>query len=436
MLPFFKKSEKNLNIENLNREYHGVDGELTISRYPYIDTASIMLTDAFNQAGLPIRDFNGAEQVGTMQSQAFSQDGQRMSANNAFIKPIRYKRKNLTVKVNSFVVKILLNGNRAYGVKYIRNGRTYKATARKEVILSAGPIRSPMILMQSGIGPRSHLEELGIKVVKDLPVGHNLHDHPTFDGILIVLPNETATTVTNEQLIESLFAYKDMEIKDGPLSGNGPVNSVAFIKTDPDLPAPNIQFQHDVAQSWREYIRGPSQYKSLSIFPSCFYDGILSRTMLLTPKSRGQLWLNKTDIYGHPKIDVNYFGDYRDLVAIIKGVRFLLTLDNTPAFKKRGAYFYKESLAPCEAYPWGSDEYIVCMAMSYTSTTYHPVGTCKMGPSWDATAVVDPRLRVYGIEGLRVIDSSIMPCVPRGNTNAPSIMVGERGVALVLEDWL
>lgn len=395
-----------------------------------------MLTEGYNQAGLPILDFNGDEQEGTMQAQAFSQDGQRMSANNAFIQPVRYKRKNLTVRIESLVVEILINGNTAYGVKYISNGKAYKAKARKEVIVSSGPHRTPMILMQSGIGPKDHLNDLGIKVVKDLAVGYNLHDHPTFDGILIVLPNETDTSVTRDQLIAELINYKTMDIKDGPLSANGPVNSVAFYKTDPNLSAPDIQYQGDIVRSWREYIRGPSQYKSLSIFSSSFYDGVLPRTMLLTPKSRGRLYLNASDIYGDPILDINYFGNDDDLAVIVKGVRFLLSLENTVAFRERGAYFYKEPLAPCDGYKWGSDEYIVCLAIAYTSTTYHSVGTCKMGPAWDATAVVDPRLRVYGMKGLRVIDSSIMPIVPRGNTNAPSIMVGERGVALVLEDWL
>lgn len=435
-MPFFKKSEKNLNIENQNRKYHGVDGELPISRYPYIDIPSIMLTEGFNEAGLPILDFNAEEQIGTMQAQTFSQGGVRVSANNGFIQPARHKRKNLTVKVESLVVEILFDGHKACGVSYTRNGKSCKAFARKEVILSAGPIRSPMILMQSGIGPKKHLNDLGIKVVKNLDVGYNLQDHPNVEGIFVVLPNKTATTVSNEELIEALIDYKQMEIKDGPLASNGPINSVAFIKTDPTLQAPNIQFQEVIATSWREYLTDPSAYRSLSIFPSSFYDGILTRTILLTPKSRGRVYLNASDIYGEPIVDMNYFGVDDDVKEVVKGIRFLLTLNNTAAFKKHGAYFYEEPLPPCDIYKWGSDDYIACMVISYTASASHPAGTCKMGPEWDKTAVVDPRLRVYGIEGLRVIDSSIMPIVPRANTNAPSTMVGEKGAALIIEDWL
>ncbi|KAJ2945035.1 hypothetical protein O0L34_g1931 [Tuta absoluta] len=436
VLPFFKKSENNLNIERLNRKYHGVHGEQSVSRYPYIDQPSVMLTEAFNEGGLPILDYNGEKQRGTMQAQAVSEDGERVSTNNAFIEPIRHTRKNLVVKPESEAVQILFDEHkRAYGIKYIRNGKTHTATAKKDVIISSGAINSPKLLLLSGIGPKKQLEDLHISCVQDLPVGENLHDHVTFNGIVVALTNKTATTVSQQEMIEYVKEFKHLKYKRGPLSGNGPVNSVSFIKTNPNLPAPDIQYQVDNV-NWKEYYREPILAEKLPIFPTSFYDAVIPRTMNLVPKSRGKLVLNPKNPQGKPLLQPNYFDDPTDLMPLIKGVRFLISLEDTYAFKSRGAKFVKIPLGVCKHLKWGTDEYTECLARSYTSTPYHPVGTCKMGPNWDKSAVVDPRLRVYGVSGLRVIDASIMPVVPRGNTNAPSIMVGERGVELVKEDWL
>lgn len=393
------------------------------------------MTEAFNQAGLPLRDYNGANQVGVMQAQSVLKDGQRVSANTAFIQPIRYKRKNLTVKPNSEVIKILIDHNkRAHGVTYIRNGKIRNAVAKKEVIVSGGVIRSPQLLMLSGIGPKKHLEELHIPVVKDLHVGENLHDHVTFNGYVIALPNKTSTLVPQKEVLDSVRRHKFLEIKDDPLSGNGPVNTVAFIKSDPHLEAPDVQFQMNTC-TWQEFIKEPEVADSIAIFPSAYFNGITPRVETLVPYSRGKILLNATNPYGPPLVFSNYFGDPRDFIPILKGTRFILSFENTQAFRSRGAYFVKTPLRACKHLEWGTDEYTICLAQAYTSSPYHPVGTCKMGPSSDKKAVVDPRLKVYGVHGLRVIDSSIMPQVNRGNTNAPSIMIGERGVAFVLEDW-
>lgn len=435
-MPYFIKSERNFNVEANNLEYHGVTGEQAVSRNPYFDKPSIMMTEAFQERGLPLHDYNGKYQYGSMQAQSTIENGVRVSTNNAFIQPIRHKRKNLTIKVNSEAVKILVDrNNKAYGIEYIRRGKKLTAYADKEVILSSGVIDSPKLLMLSGIGPKIHLEKLNIKLIKDLAVGENLHDHITFNGIIVALPNRTSTLVAKKEILDDIKDYYEMDFKRGPLSGNGPVNTIAFLKTDPELEAPDIQYQ--VAHVlWREYIKEPTDYEKLAIYPTAFYDGMLPRTMNLVPKSRGKLLLNESNPNGPPLIYANYFDDPRDFESILRGVKFLLSLENTYAFKSMGAYFVKKPLPACKDYESGSDGYIICLCRAYTSSTYHPVGTCKMGPRWDEKAVVDPELRVYGISRLRVIDSSIMPVVPRGNTNAPSIMIGERGVAFVIAEWL
>lgn len=425
-----------MNIENQNRKYHGTRGEQSVARFPFIDQPSIMLTEAYNERGLPILDWNGPEQLGTMQAQAFSEDGERVSTNTAFIQPIRYKRRNLTVRPNSEAVKLLVdNHQRAYGVQYVRDGKLHTVLAKKEVIVSAGAINSPKLLMLSGIGPKEHLKELHIPVVADLRVGYNLHDHVTFTGMYVALPNETATTVSHEERLEQIKHYRHMKLKKGPISGNGPVNSVSFLKSNPELPAPDLQYQVN-SGFWKEAIQDPLSSETISIWPTAFYDSVIPRTMNLAPKSRGRITLNVTDPNAAPIMQPNYFGNPEDLIPLFIGVRFLISLENTEAFKTRGAHFVKTPLPACRHLSWGTDEYTECIARSYTTTTFHPVGTCKMGPEWDETAVVDPRLRVYEVSGLRVIDASIMPVVPRGNTNAPALMIGEKGVDYILEDWV
>ncbi|KAI5642239.1 GMC oxidoreductase domain-containing protein [Phthorimaea operculella] len=257
VLPFFKKSENNLNIERLNRKYHGVHGEQSVARYPYIDQPSIMLTEAVNEGGLPILDFNGEKQLGTKQAQAFSEDGERVSTNTAFIEPIRHERENLVVKPDSEAVQILFDKHkRAYGIKYVRNGTIHIATAKKDIIISSGAINSPKLLLLSGIGPKKQLQDLNIPCVQDLPVGENLHEHVAFNGIVIALPNKTATTISQPEIIKYAMEFKHLDYKRGPLSANGPVNSLTFLKTNQSLPAPDVQVQFDNV-NWEEYYRDP-----------------------------------------------------------------------------------------------------------------------------------------------------------------------------------
>lgn len=425
-----------MNIEILDRKYHGSKGEQSVARFPYIDQTSVMLSETANDGGIPILDFNAAIQEGTMRAQSFSYSGKRASSNVAFIRPIRYKRKNLIVRPNSEAVKILIDQHkRAYGVQYVKNGKLHTALARKEIISSAGTINSPKLLMLSGIGPKKHLEQLHIPVVVDLDVGYNLHDHVTFNGLILAFPNETSTLVSFQQMVNYIRQYHDMELKKGPISSVGPVNTVAFFKTNPGLPAPDVQFQSDSCLT-EEAVQNMALAEATSIWPTVFYNCVIVRPMNNVPKSRGRLTLNVTDPHASPIIQPNYFGNPEDLIPLKAAVRFAISLENTEPIKKSGAYYVKTPLPPCNYLPWGSDAYTDCLARSFTSSPYHPVGTCKMGPEWDETSVVNPRLRVYGMSGLRVIDASIMPVVPRGNTNAPALMVGERGVTFVLEDWL
>lgn len=393
-----------------------------------------MMIEAFHQTGLPIADYNEANQMTTMIAQSITEKGKRVSTNNAFMQPIRYRRKNLTVKIKSEVFKILINDTKhAYGVVYRRNGTVHEAYAKKEVIVCGGTINSPKLLMLSGIGPKEHLNKLNITVIQNLAVGENLHDHVTFNGIIVAL-NKSSTLIGRDEILDEVRKYKKMKQKRGPLSGDGIANSLAFIKTEPWLIAPDIQIQIGGIYL-KDYIKELVNFDSIPIMPTSFYDGMLLRAMNLVPNSRGKLLLNETNPQGPPVMYAKYLDDPADVVPLIKAFRYLISLENTNAFKSRGAYYVKTPYKPCAAYDWGSNEYLTCMAYQFTSSTYHPAGTCKMGPMLDQKAVVDPKLKVYGISGLRVIDCSIMPILVRGNTNAPSIMIGERGVAFVIDYW-
>ncbi|XP_047539201.1 glucose dehydrogenase [FAD, quinone]-like [Vanessa atalanta] len=436
VLPFFKKSERNEDIEFLERRYHGVTGEQYVSSYSYVDKPSLMVTKGFIERGLPLVDFNGPQQEGASQAQAFANSGERVSTNTAFIQPIRYKRKNLTVKRNSEAIQIHFDKNKkACGITYIQNEKKLTAFARKEVIVSAGSINSPKLLMLSGIGPRSHLEKLNIPVIQDLAVGENLQDHVSFSGVTFALSNKTATTVSEEEVLQAVKDYAEMKIKRGPISGNGPVSTIGFIKTDEDLIAPDIQYHFGHISDLEEYVDDVLTAEQVPIFPTPFYDALLVRMMNLVPKSRGVLLLNESNPLGAPLLYPNYLGDESDIIPLLKGIKFILSLENTEAFRSNGAYFVRKLLPACKDYEWGTDEYFICMVRAYTVTTYHYAGTCKMGTKWDKKAVLDNQLRVYGVCGLRVIDASMMPVVTRGNTNAPSIMIGERGADFIIKYW-
>lgn len=399
-----------------------------------------MLANAFSETGLPLIDVNGEDQIGAMIVQATAKDGIRMSTNAAFIRPIRDKRSNLHIRTNAQVTKVLIHSTKkiAYGVRYFQNGKWYRVHARKEVILSAGSLNSPKILMLSGVGPRRQLRALGIKVIQNLKVGFNLHDHATTNAMLMSLTNKTSTLISARKIIKEVKRYYSSKNKDGPLSATGPLYVTAFVRTpfaDEDETVPDIQFHFD-GRNLNEFYSDPTTYLATSILPFAYYDSINVRPILMVPKSRGFLTLNKTHpVIGQPLIYPRFFTDQRDVDTLVAALEMVVELEKTKAFKDNGVEFVKCPVAACDNFQWGTKEYFTCLLTRYTGTIFHPTGTCKMGPQSDKSAVVNPRLKVYGIRHLRVADASIMPDIVRGNTMAPVIMIGEKVSDMIKEDW-
>ncbi|VVC98335.1 unnamed protein product [Leptidea sinapis] len=435
VLPYFKKSENNR--EATNTKLHGISGPLSVVKFPYIDNTTEIIVESFKEKGLPLIDLTSPNNLGVNIAYSTSENGKRQSANAAFIKPIRQLRSNLQILTDAFATKILIDptSKTAFGIKYQKNGIFFKAIAKKEVIISSGTYNSPKLLMLSGIGHKEYLENLKIPVLADLQVGYNLQDHVSTSGLVIALSDQLSNKVNRSQLLYEVNEYyKQGPLKHGPLTTTSVCNTVAFIKTNfTKENAPDIQY-HFIGEQV-DFFQDPASYLASNIFPMSFYDIINVYALLLDPKSRGIIKLNATNnIFGPPLIYPGFFQVKEDMDRIIEGMKFAVGLEETIAFKSAGISFDRTKLKGCQGMSWGSYDYFACLLMHYTTTIGHPVGTCKMGPKADKDAVVDAKLRVHGIKNLRVIDASVMPKITRGNTNAPTIMIAEKGSDMIKND--
>ena len=404
VLPWFVKAEANT---RLGAPYHGQSGPLHVEDRVYTHPLSEMFVDSAVSSGLKRNDdFNGAEQEGAGLYQVTCKRGRRWSTNEAYLKPAA-GRDNLTVATGVMVTSVRLEGERATGVHFTRAGSEHTVTARREVILCGGAINSPQLLMLSGIGPRAHLQEVGVEAKVDLPgVGANLQDHPV---VPLIWKTHGVTDLAQLSTVRNLLRWKARGT--GPFASNVG-EAGAFLASRDELAAPDIQ---------------------IHAAPSGFYDNgfhepttpmVTVAPTLVGVASRGWLRLRSADPGWHPEIEPAYFDDQADLDAIVAGCR------RTWDLVRQGA------LGQHVGEPWQlpedpSDDDFIEHVRTWAQTLYHPVATCSMGTGEDA--VVDPELRVRGVEGLRVVDASVMPTVPRGNTNAPTIMVAERAAHLIQE---
>ncbi|HCT7101482.1 GMC family oxidoreductase [Pseudomonas aeruginosa] len=408
VLPYFIRSERNT---RLGGPWHGQEGPLWVSDIQSDMAYQQRFLDAARQAGFPTTDdFNGAQQEGLGIYQVTQQNGERCSAARAYLLPHLETRSNLFVETHAMVSRVLIDGDCATGVEFERGGQLHRISARAEVILSAGALQSPQLLMLSGVGPREELERWGIGVVQDSPgVGVNLQDHPDFtfayrargtDGFGI-------SAVGALKMIPQVWRY--LRRRRGMLASNF-VECGGFLKTRDDLEVPDIQL-HFAPAIVMDHARKLATGHGLSC-----------HVCLLRPKSRGTVKLASADFRQPPLIDPAFLEDPDDLDTMVTGYKTTRRLLQAPAL---ASWIDRNLITPHVQ----SDEDIRAMLRSRVDTVYHPVGTCRMGT--DADAVVDPQLRVHGVRGLRVVDASIMPTLIGGNTNAPSIMIAEKAADMI-----
>ncbi|MDR3474957.1 MAG: choline dehydrogenase [Devosia sp.] len=417
VLPAFRRSEGHIQRHDA---YHDTAGELTVCRA----RGSGVLLGVFEAAGVAAGhpandDFNGAEQEGFGRFDFTIKNGKRWSTSFAFLRPV-LDRKNLTVKTHALTERIVIENGRATGVAFSHHGVSVVARARREVIVSAGTVNSPQILMLSGIGPADELAAHGIEVALDLPgVGKNLQDH-----VDCVMSYECSKPVTlygdlrADRLIWSVF--QGMAFGEG-VATTFPYEAGAFLKSRPDLVAPDIQLHFMPALEKTANLYFPNPFKRDPVEAN---HGFTMRVGPVNPQSRGEITLRSADPKAAPRIRGNYLEAEFDRQTMIAGIRMAReVIAQQPFDPYRG-----RELAPGPEVE--TDAELVEWLRASAMTTFHPVGTCKMGH--DAMAVVDERLRVRGIDGLRVADASIMPIISSGNTNAPAIMIGEKCAEFIL----
>jgi choline dehydrogenase len=414
VLPYFKKAEDQ---ERGGDEFHGVGGPLHVSDPKSPNELAQAIVEACVQAGIPRNpDFNGAKQEGAGYYQTTVRDGRRWSTAKAYLRPAR-SRSNLRIVTEAHATRILIENGRAVGIEYQVPGGLKQARANGEVIVSGGVYGSPQLLQLSGIGPGELLSRMGIPVARELPgVGANLHDHfntyCSYRCSKAITLNDLHASVPRQ--VKAALAY--VFGRKGPLSNNG-LYAGAFVRSDARLEQPDIQFNMfiwSILSRDRTGVR-PHPFPGFSLSP-----------VHLKPEGRGSVRLKSPDPLAAPEIRFNFLATAYDIEAMLSGIRIARRIAEQPALRP----YVVEEVLPGPGVT--SDADLTQDLRQRGVANLHPVGTCRMGT--DQNAVLDARLRVRGVGGLRVMDASIMPRVVAGNTNAPSIMIGEKGAAMVLQD--
>ncbi|KAG4069992.1 hypothetical protein HA402_013652 [Bradysia odoriphaga] len=437
VLEYFKKSQ-NTSEAILNEKYHGKTGpmsvEITGNKHPF---RQIVLDSGAELGYQYVPDMNEAY-VGMMQMLYTVNDGQRHSTARAFLSPIK-DRPNLHVIKNAHVTNIKFNSrNRATGVKFLINNQSMIAKSKTEIILAAGSIGTPQLLMLSGIGQSEHLKKLKIKTRSDLMVGQSLQDHLTVPFFLTTKKSLTEPS-SSEQTAKDIF---DLLInKSGPYSSEGLFDIVGHFNTvNATGPYPDIQmffgvFPKGSAEAVRSTISN-MEFKDVivqsAVDANAEQDLILVYLVLLNPKSLGSIRLRSLDPLDHPIIKLNYLDKREDAQTIVQGIRLVQKFLTTAPFKLQEIQELQLNLPDCGVF--GTDSYYNCYVSHMSTTLHHPVGTAKMGPDTDRFAVVDSRLNVKGVKGLRVADASIMPKIVSANTNAATIMIAEKAADFIKFD--
>ncbi|XP_045771213.1 glucose dehydrogenase [FAD, quinone]-like isoform X2 [Maniola jurtina] len=425
-------------------KYHSTYGPMNIQEPNWRSPLSRAFLDAGIETGSKIVDYNGEKQIGYSYIQFTMNNGSRVSSSRAFLHPIK-NRKNFHLAKNAMVTKILIDPwkKRAFGVQLMKDGKKYTVKARREVILSAGAINSPQLLMLSGIGPTEHLTNKNISTFINLPVGYNLQDHWALGGLTFTINTTDSLRIESIATSDNVIEYFCHHT--GPLAAPTGTEAIAFIDTK-DLQHnsdgyPDLELLF-VAGS----IVSQPAYKHVFAIDEHLYDVVYKPInnrhtwmvfpMILRPKSRGRITLKNNNPFEKPLIYANYFtDDGHDEKIILYGIRKVIELSKTKAFQKYGSKLHDIPIPTCAHLKFGSDLYWKCAMKTITNTIYHHCCTAKMGPKSDSEAVVDARLKVHGIAGLRVVDASVMPHIPAAHTNAPTMMIAEKAADMIKEDW-
>jgi choline dehydrogenase-like flavoprotein len=409
VLPYFKRAEHN---ERGADAFHGTGGPLNVMDLRSPNRFGPVFVQAAVQAGFaPNPDFNGADQEGVGMYQVTHKKGERFSAAKAYLTP-NLSRPNLQVITQAYTTRILMEGKRAVGIEYREGGQLHQLKAAREVLLCAGALQSPQLLMLSGIGPAAHLQSHGIAVAHDLPgVGRNLHDH--VDVVQVVDAPQLKdlfglSAAGLVRVLKGIFEWRNF--RSGMLTTNF-AEAGGFIKSDPGEARPDLQL-HFVVGKLVDHGR-----------KTVFGHGYSCHVCLLRPQSRGSVQLASRDPAAAPLIDPNFLGDADDLQRLVRGFKIMRRILSQSALAGYGG---RELPASAGA---TTDEQIEAFIRSHADTIYHPAGSCRMGNG--ALDVVDAKLQVHGVAGLRVVDASIMPRLVSGNTNAPTIMIAEKAADMI-----
>ncbi|RZF45036.1 hypothetical protein LSTR_LSTR001997 [Laodelphax striatellus] len=445
MLPYFIKSET-MDIPSLrNSPYHGTSGPVHLNYPSYEHDLSRGFQRALRELGLNYTDYNNPnERIGVSRIQASLYKGRRMSAAKAYLWPVR-SRRNLIVQKYAFVTKILIKNRRAFGVNVILGKSLEQKTtvfARREVIITAGGFNSAKLLMLSGIGPKQHLESLGIPVIQNLSVGYNLQEHISTASLAFLVDVPSSGLQWDLPLIPTIKnAEKVVLFGQGRYSILG-CESFGYVQTKyatgrvPDI---ELVFVTGSLAVDCGRIQLKSRYLDKDFYQRQ-YSEICYKTawniwpMILYPKSRGRCKLRSRNPFDAPIIHGNFLSNEHDLKVLIDALKIVLRISKTEALQRYGTKLYSKPMEGCSQYVFESDEYLGCLVRQITNLFHHQCGTCKMGPYSDTEAVVDVRLRVRGVEGLRVADTSIIPEIIGGHTMAVAYAIGEKAADLIKED--
>ncbi|KAH8274395.1 hypothetical protein KR026_004979, partial [Drosophila bipectinata] len=439
VLPFFEKSVTPQGNASHPRGY--------VSLNPFErqdeDIHQLILAGA-GELGLPyVESFQEGSETGYADVPGTIRDGHRMSTAKGYLGAVSASRPNLHVLKNAQVTRINVQGDRVVSVDFVRRGREERVFVKKEAILSAGAIDSPALLLRSGIGPAQDLQALSIPLQLELPgVGKNLQDHVVIP-VFLRLDEGQAPLPKKQDMLDDIYQY--LMHRRGPLATHGPTSLVAFVNTNTSnqSPYPDTEFhhlffrrgRHDMLNIFTQGLSFQDQY--IEQLQDHLKDSHLLCVFVLLshPLARGEVRLRSPKVGEKPILISNYLTEAQDVETLLRGIRYLESLVQTSSFQDHLADIAHVAIEECDVLPYRSDDYWKCYAKYFSITCYHQSGSVKMGPSKDHEACVDPRLRVYGLENLRVADASTMPAVVSANTNAATVMIGERAAQFIREDW-